>query len=120
MTERPAFVLHDHRKPRPHFDLRLEQDGVLRSWAVPKGLPTNPAEDRLAVAVPDHDLDHLGFEDEHKSVADTGTWQEHDRDGRRFVFSLHGRVATRRYALIHTGGQQWLIHLTKDQPPIEG
>ena len=44
---------------------------------------------------------------------------EHDRDGRRFVLSLHGRVATRRYALIHTGGQQWLIHLTKDQPHIE-
>jgi hypothetical protein len=39
-TERPAFVLHDHRTPRPHFDLRLEEDGVLRSWAVPRGLPT--------------------------------------------------------------------------------
>ena len=38
---RPAYVLHDHRRPRPHFDLRLEEGGVLRSWAVPKGLPTS-------------------------------------------------------------------------------
>jgi protein arginine kinase len=46
---RPAFVLHDHRKPRPHFDLRLEEGGVLRSWAVPRGLPVRSDEDRLAV-----------------------------------------------------------------------
>lgn len=119
----PRFVLHDHRKPRPHFDLRLEEDGVLRSWAVPKGLPDDPAHDRLAVAVDDHDLDHVDFEDEHKTVADTGTWEEHDRDGRRIVFSLHGRTGVRRYALIDTGGGQWLLHLTKEQPqavPEEG
>ena len=62
MTGRPGqrrFVLHDHRKPRPHFDLRLEEDGVLRSWAVPRGLPDDPGENRLAVAVADHDVDHL-------------------------------------------------------------
>ena len=39
---RPAFVLHEHHKPRHHFDLRLEEDGVLRSWAVPRGLPDSP------------------------------------------------------------------------------
>ena len=72
MSDRPAFVLHDHRRPSPHHDLRLEQDGVLRSWAVPKGLPTSSDQDRLAVAVDDHDLDHLTYEDEHKSVAEHG------------------------------------------------
>jgi hypothetical protein len=109
------FVLHDHRRPSPHLDLRLEEGGVLRSWAVPKGLPDGPA-DRLAIAVEDHDLDHVAYEDEHKSIADTGTWEEHDRDERRMVFTLHGRTTSRRYALIHTGGTQWLLHLMKDQP----
>ena len=83
---KPRFVLHDHRQPRPHFDLRLEEGGVLRSWAVPKGLPDDPAHDRLAVSVDDHALDHLDFEDEHKTIADDGTWEEHDRNARRIVF----------------------------------
>ncbi|AKU18305.1 DNA polymerase ligase N-terminal domain-containing protein [Luteipulveratus mongoliensis] len=112
---RPAFVLHDHRKPQPHFDLRLEEGGVLRSWAVPRGLPTSPKHNRLAVAVPDHDLDHLDYTDEHKSIADTGWWEEHDRNERRIVFTLHGIRDNRRYALIKTD-KDWLLHLTKDQP----
>ena len=70
MPEPLRFVLHDHRRPSPHFDLRLEEDGVLRSWAVPKGLPDDGRHDRLAIAVDDHGLDHVDFEDEHKSVAD--------------------------------------------------
>lgn len=107
-------MLHDHRAPRPHFDLRLEQDGVLRSWALPRGVPTSSGQDRLAIAVPDHDLDHLTYTDEDKSIADTGWWQEHDRTDRRFVFSLHGRRGSRRYALIDTGSA-WLLHLMKDQ-----
>ena len=111
-------MLHDHRQPRPHFDLRLEEGGVLRSWAVPKGLPDDPAHDRLAVSVDDHALDHLDFEDEHKTIADDGTWEEHDRNARRIVFSLHGRSGARRYALIHTGREHWLLHLTKDQPGL--
>ena len=110
----PSFVLHDHRVPRPHFDLRLEEDGVLRSWAVPRGLPVSPAQNRLAVAVPDHDLDHLAYTDEHKFIADTGWWEEHSRTDRRIVFTLHGKHDSRRYALIRTG-RDWLVHLTKEQ-----
>jgi hypothetical protein len=98
---RPAFVLHDHRKPRPHFDLRLEEDGVLRSWAVPRGLPDDPGGNRLAVAVP---------------IADTGWWELQDRNDKRIVFTLHGRDGAHRYALIHTDGSNWLLHRTKDQP----
>jgi DNA ligase D-like protein (predicted 3'-phosphoesterase) len=113
--DRPVFVLHDHRKPQRHFDLRLEEGGVLRSWAVPKGLPTDPRADRLAVAVGDHDLDHATYTDAHKSIADTGWWELEDRNDRRFVFVLHGRAAARRYALIDTGSD-WLLHLTKTQP----
>lgn len=112
---RPAFVLHEHRRPRHHFDLRLEEDGVLRSWALPRGLPTDPAEDRLAVAVPDHAMDHLTYTDVDKSIADQGWWEEHDRNARRILFTLHGRGVPRRYALIHTA-ENWLLHQTKDQP----
>jgi DNA ligase D-like protein (predicted 3'-phosphoesterase) len=109
------FVLHDHRKPRPHFDLRLEEDGVLRSWAVPRGLPVDSGQNRLAVAVDDHDIEHLTYTDADKSVADHGTWEEHDRNDRRLVFTLHGENGSRRYALIRTHSD-WLLHLTKEQP----
>ena len=111
---RPVFVLHEHHRPRRHLDLRLEEDGVLRSWAVPKGLPTDPRHDRLAVAVDDHDLDHATYADEHKEIVDHGWWELEDRTERRFVFVLHGEAGSRRYALIDTG-RDWLLHLTKRQ-----
>jgi DNA ligase D-like protein (predicted 3'-phosphoesterase) len=115
VTARLSFVLHEHHKPRHHFDLRLEEDGVLRSWALPKGLPTSPSQDRLAVAVSDHDLDHLRYEDGDKQVADIGWWEEVDRNDRRMVLVLHGRHGSSRYALIRTDSD-WLMHLTKQQP----
>ncbi len=108
-------MLNEHRRPRLHFDLRLEQDGVLRSWAVPRGLPTDSSEDRLAVAVPDHGLEHLTYTDEHKSIADTGWWEDVGSNDRRLLFVLHGRTGSVRYALIRTG-QDWLLHRTRDQP----
>jgi DNA polymerase Ligase (LigD) len=113
--DRPVFVLHDHRKPQPHFDLRLEEDGVLRSWAVPKGMPPDSGTDRLAVAVSDHDLGHATYTDADKDIADTGWWELEDRNDRRFVFVLHGRHGSRRYALIDTRSA-WLLHLTRAQP----
>jgi DNA ligase D-like protein (predicted 3'-phosphoesterase) len=112
---RPAFVLHEHRRPRHHFDLRLEEGGVLRSWALPRGLPALPGDNRLAVEVDDHDLDHLTYEDADKSIADTGWWEEHDRNAKRLLFTLHGRHDARRYALIRTDSD-WLLHRTKQQP----
>jgi DNA ligase D-like protein (predicted 3'-phosphoesterase) len=115
----PRFVLHEHRKPRHHFDLRLEEDGVLRSWAVPRGLPETPSGNRLAVAVPDHEIEHLTYEDADKSIADIGTWEEHDRTDKRLLFTLHGRAGPRRYALIRTDSD-WLLHLTKEQPSAAG
>jgi hypothetical protein len=88
---------------------------VLRSWAVPRGLPESSEHDRLAVAVDDHELEHLTFEDVDKSIADIGWWELVDRNDRRFVFRLHGRDSVRQFALIDTGSD-WLIHLTRDQP----
>lgn len=114
-VQRLAFVLHEHDRPRHHFDLRLEEGGVLRSWAVPKGLPDDPGEDRLAIAVADHALDHLDYTDADKRIADIGWWEEHDRNDRRILLTLHGRRGARRYALIRTSSD-WLLHLTEDQP----
>lgn len=114
--EPPAFVVHDHRKPTPHFDLRLEQDGALRSWAVPKGLPVSSRHNRLAVAVADHGLDYLAYSDEHKTVADTGWWEDLGSTERRLLFVLHGRDTDVRYALIRTD-RDWLLHRTREQPP---
>jgi hypothetical protein len=115
VTRHPVFVLHEHDKPSHHFDLRLEEDGVLRSWAVPKGLPDDTRRDRLAVAVSDHDLGHATYVDADKRIADDGWWELEDRNDKRFVFLLHGQDATRRYAMIDTGND-WLVHLTRDQP----
>lgn len=110
----PAFVLHEHHKPQHHFDLRLEQDGVLRSWAVPRGLPPISSENRLAVAVSDHDLDHLTYTDEHKEIADIGWWEDVGSNDKRLLFVLHGRTSSVRYALIDTG-RDWLLHRTRAQ-----
>src|SRR4051794_41846274 len=114
-TAGPAFVLHEHHKPQHHFDLRLEWDGVLKSWALPKGMPASTRQDRLAVAVSDHDLDHLTYEDADKSIADIGWWELLAANDKRLVFGLQGTAGAGRYALIDTG-RDWLLPRTPGSP----
>ena len=75
MSDPLRWVLNLHRATTLHFDLRLEMNGSLASWAVPKGPSLDPSAKRLAVQVDDHGMEHLDFEDENKIVWDTGVYE---------------------------------------------
>jgi DNA ligase D-like protein (predicted 3'-phosphoesterase) len=139
MAGRPIFVVHKHAARTLHYDFRLEVDGVLKSWAVPKGPSTDPREKRLAVAVEDHALAYADFEGTIGEsnygagaviVWDTGPYANRtERDGVQVpmaraladghaVVELEGRKLHGRYALTRTGEQrgreQWLLVKVRD------
>ena len=120
------FVVQEHYARRHHFDLRLERDGVLWSWAVPKGPPDKPGVRRLAVRVDDHDLSHLDHEDPtpvpgvagaiRKRIWDHGTYRTIRVSEAKWVFELSGQRLTGRYVLIHTGEASWLMQRMATAP----
>ena len=127
----PIFVIQEHHARRLHFDLRLEHHGVLASWAVPKNLPTEPRDRRLAVNTEDHPLGYETFEGTipegeygagHMTIWDHG-WYECEKwlDGEIIVW-LHGEKVSGRYALVRTSGEknQWIVQYMRDQSPPEG
>jgi bifunctional non-homologous end joining protein LigD len=119
--ESPVFVVQEHHARRLHYDLRLEKDGVLKSWAVPKGVPESTDEKRLAVETEDHPLGYANFEGEipkgqygagtvkiwDKGVYETKVWDE-----KMVEFTLKGERLKGRYVLVRlkkAGEKDWLL-----------
>jgi len=103
------FVVQLHQASTLHYDLRLEVDGVLASWAVPKEPSLDPRTRRLAVRVDDHELEHATYEDENKSIWDHGTYDSlTEPDATTAIaaghlkFDLHGTRLTGVFALTRT------------------
>lgn len=133
------FVVQRHRARHLHYDLRLESDGTLLSWAVPKGPTLNPDVRRLAVHVEDHPLDYFDFEGVIPAgqygagdviVWDWGTWTCPHNDVLAQVaagdlhFDLHGSKLAGRFALVRRGAaakrEQWLLIHKHDLYSVTG
>src|SRR5919201_4182753 len=113
------FVVHQHDARRLHWDLRLEHEGTLASWAVPRGIPAHPDENRLAVRTEDHPLEYLDFEGEipegeygagTMEVWDSGSYEPEKFRDDEVIAVFHGERLRGRYALFHTRGDDWMIH----------
>jgi DNA ligase D-like protein (predicted 3'-phosphoesterase) len=124
-----AFVVQEHQASTHHYDLRLEVDGAMRSWALPKGPSLDPAAKRLAVQVEDHEIAHNAFEGAARGggviVWDRGTYEHGGRvawpqalERGHAVFVLHGEKLRGGFALqrTHGGGKpQWLLIKRRDE-----
>jgi bifunctional non-homologous end joining protein LigD len=122
----PRFVIQEHHSTSLHWDLRLERDGVLVSWAVPKGLPPDPRQNNLAVHVEDHPLDYADFEGEipagsygagRVTIWDRGTYETHTFRDDEVMVTLHGERVEGKYVLFRTRGQDWMVH--RMDPPSD-
>jgi bifunctional non-homologous end joining protein LigD len=120
------FVVHRHHASRLHYDLRLEQDGVLKSWAVPKGLPPHPGVKRLAVQTEDHPMEYLTFDGRIPKgqygagemwVYATGKYQrlKEKKDG--FYFRLNSKEITGEFRIHNTKQKEWLLERV-DEPQV--
>jgi bifunctional non-homologous end joining protein LigD len=118
-TKAPRFVVQEHHARRLHWDFRLERDGVLVSWAVPKGVPMDPKTNHLAVHVEDHPLDYIDFAGDIPAgnygagkvlIWDSGTYETEKWSDREVMVILHGKRLKGRYVLFRTNGENWMIH----------
>ncbi|WP_312881470.1 DNA polymerase ligase N-terminal domain-containing protein [Actinomadura alba] len=121
-----TFVIQEHHARRLHWDLRLERDGVLVSWAVPKGIPTDPKTNHLAVHTEDHPLEYAEFEGEipkgeygggRMFIWDRGTYETEKWSDREVKIVLLGSRVSGRYVLFQTDGKNWMIH--RMDPPAD-
>lgn len=112
------FVIHKHQARHLHWDFRLEMDGVLKSWAVPKEPPSIPNVKRLAIEVEDHPIDYINFEGvipegEYGAgiveIWDNGEYELIERNENVIKFNLKGKRLSGSYRLIRMRGNQWLL-----------
>lgn len=120
------FVIQEHHARSLHWDLRLEREGVLVSWAVPKGIPTDPKRNHLAVHVEDHPLEYIDFAGEIPAgeygsgkveIWDHGTYECHKWRDDEVIVTFHGERLQGKYALFQTKGKNWMIH--RMDPPAD-
>ncbi len=122
------FVVHEHHARRLHWDLRLERDGVLVSWAIPNGIPADPQHNRKAVHVEDHPLDYIDFAGTipagnygagEISIWDRGTYECEKWSPGKVTVVFHGDQLNGRYALFRAGKTEkdWMIH--RMDPPVD-
>ena len=113
------FVVQEHHARRLHWDFRLERDGVLVSWALPRGVPDDPAENHLAVHTEDHPLEYAGFAGQIPrgeygagavTIWDHGRYEVVKWADREVKVNLHGERLSGGYVLFATGGKNWMIH----------
>jgi bifunctional non-homologous end joining protein LigD len=127
------FVVQEHHASRLHYDFRLEHEGVLASWAIPKGPSMDPSDKRLAIRVEDHDVDYRDFEGiiaegEYGAGAvviwDRGTYELVAWGEREIGFVLDGDVLRGAFALIRLKrskkGNEWLLIKKKDEHAVQG
>ncbi|MDD1664432.1 MAG: non-homologous end-joining DNA ligase [Methanomicrobiales archaeon] len=119
-----SFVVHEHRARHLHYDLRIEREGVLKSWAVPKGIPEVEGEKHLAVETEDHPLEYLTFEGTipegeygagTEAIWDTGTYDTLEWGEGKVEVIFHGKRLSGRYVLVRfrrPGKKDWLIFKT--------
>jgi bifunctional non-homologous end joining protein LigD len=112
------FVVQEHHARNLHWDFRLEKDGALKSWALPKGIPEKKLVKRLAIRVEDHELDYIDFEGEIAegeygagtvAVWDSGTYEMESESKKTIVFALTGKRLRGKYSLVHLKEKQWLL-----------
>jgi len=125
-----VFVVQEHQATAHHYDLRLEVDGVMRSWAVPKGPSLDPAAKRLAVQVDDHAMSHNSYEGANVIIWDRGTYEQGGRvpwpealERGHAVFVLHGSKLRGGFALQRTrpgAKAQWLLIKRRDEDARPG
>jgi DNA ligase D-like protein (predicted 3'-phosphoesterase) len=125
----PRFVVQQHDATTLHFDLRIEDGGVLRSWAVPKGPSMDPAVRRLAVPVEDHSMAAGEFEGVHEGssrgsgaviIWDEGTVDLVRNEPGHLSFVLHGHKLTGGFALTRTGERRWILVKARDEQSRPG
>jgi bifunctional non-homologous end joining protein LigD len=122
---RPHFVIQEHHARALHWDFRLEHDGVFVSWALPKGIPMDPAVNHLAVHTEDHPLSYGAFEGVIPAgeygggdvrIWDHGTFELQKWSDTEVMVILHGTRVEGRYVLFPTGGKNWMIHRMDPAP----